>query len=713
MRQVNIAEATEKITLDGVLDDPDWQLADKADNFHERLPFDTLLSRARTEVMLTYDKQFLYVGAICYDELEGNYAIASLRRDYQTFGTLDFFSIILDPFSDQTNGVEFTINPYNVQREALIANGGTGRRSTNSSWDNKWYSKVVRHDDKWVVEIAIPFKTLRFREGSTVWRINFNRNDSKQNERTNWIWIPRVFRSYSLAHTGELVWDKPLKKPGTNISLIPYITAGLTDNLEDSEKANSNFDIGGDLKIGVSASMNLDLTINPDFSQVEVDRQVTNLDRFEISFPERRQFFLENDDLFAGFGSSSLRPFFTRRIGIAKNKETNETEENQIIYGARLSGKLNKNWRLGLLNMQTAADASKNIDASNYTVGVVQRQLFKRSNISAIIINKHSFLTKSTEDTTNNLDLFNRTAGLDYNHASADGKWSGKIFYHRSIDRENPGKQFAHGANMLYNSDRWELQWNHEIVGENYNSEVGFVRRTGYKRISPQAEIKWYPKWEALQRHGIAVQHDMLWSNNRGLTDRTSSISYVLRFVTGDYVRIGYESSYIKLTRDFDPTRTAGIKLLEGQSYTTNRLTFLYFSDSRRKLTTFLRGTYGQYYNGMRAGISGNLNYRIQPFGAISADISINKVNLPEPYNDATLLLIGPKVDITFTNKLFFSTLVQYNNQINNVNINARFQWRFAPASDIFIVYTDNYYADHLKVKNRGIVFKMTYWLNL
>ncbi|RMG30249.1 MAG: hydrolase [Bacteroidetes bacterium] len=750
MRQVRIVESPEAIRLDGVLDEPAWQAAERADKFHERLPFDTLLARARTEVMLTYDRQFLYIGAVCHDELEGKYAVTSLRRDFETFGTIDFFSVILDPFSDQTNGLEFTVNPYNVQREALISNGGTGRRSTNSSWDNKWFSKVSRHPDKWVVEMAIPFKTLRFREGSTVWRINFARNDSKQNERTNWTWIPRAFRSYSLAHTGELIWDKPLRKPGTNLAVIPYLTGGKTQDYEENS-GNNSYGFGGDVKIGVSSSLNLDLTINPDFSQVEVDRQVTNLDRFEISFPERRQFFLENNDLFANFGSSSVRPFFTRRIGIAKNTETNLTERTPILYGARLSGRLDKNWRVGLLNMQTAADDDprKGIYATNYSVGVIQRQVFKRSNISAIFINKYSFIpevqwqdTIREEDFEPDLDELdpslldtlligetpyvivpdsldgvnkaNNVVGLDYNHASADGKWNGKLFYHQSLDKGDKSQQFAHGAFMGYNSDRWEIRWDHEVVGEDYNAEVGFVRRRGYQRISPSVEYKMYPKGRSvLQRHGFEVQQDMLWSNGLGLTDRTTSVDYIFRFLTGDYVRIGYENDFVKLTRDFDPTRTDGPELPEGSSYTTHRLSFLYFSDSRRKLSTFMRGTYGQYYNGMRAGVGGEIRYRLQPYGVFSVNYSINRVQLPDPYHDATLLLIGPKIDLTFTNTLFFSTLVQYNNQINNVNINARFQWRFKPVSDLFIVYTDNYFAEHLKVKNRGIVFKLTYWLNI
>lgn len=726
-RQISIKRAEGKVKVDGVLDDEDWQSAQVEGDFFLRFPNDNRRMNAKTEVRMTYDDDFLYISTVCIDPEPGPYVIESRRRDFNTFGALDFISVIIDPFQDQTNGFEFTLNPYNVQREALISNGGSGRNSTSSSWDNIWYSKTRRLEDRWVAEIAIPFKTIRYKEGSPRWRINFVRHDSKQNERGNWSWIPRNFRQYNLANTGFLNWDRPPKKPKANIAVIPYLTGSLTKDYEDDTPINRKGGIGGDAKIGLGPGLNLDLTFNPDFSQVEVDRQVTNLDRFEINFPERRQFFLENNDLFTDFGSSSLRPFFTRRIGIARDKD-DRTVQNRILYGARLSGKTTERMRVGLLNMQTESDEDLGINSTNYTVGVVQQQVFKRSNISAIFVNKHEFAPDFQADSALVVgDSTNQIAGIDYNLASADGVWSGKLFYHHSFDNRSTvrNKAFSQGASLRYDVPNWEISWNHEIVGKDYDAEVGFIRRTGYNRIRPGVERSFYPKSKLINRISFEVTLDALWSHGLGLTDRLIEANTSFRLNTGDFIRFQYERDFVYLTNDFDPTRTDDILLLEGSSYNTNRLTFFYFSDSRRKVTGRIFGGIGQYFNGTRANIQGEAGLRIQPFGRVSLDFTYNRIKLPDDDQDreitTNLLLLGPKLDLTLTNKIFFSTLVQYNNQAERFNVNARFQWRFKPASDLFIVYTDDYNLtdsnlfnpNAYQVRNRGIVFKLTYWLNI
>lgn len=215
--------------------------------------------------------------------LHGPVAAARLPR-----GGIDLLTFVIDPFRDQTTAFLFGINPYGVQREGLISNGGATSDDFDLSWDNKWYLAVQRYDDRWTAEIAIPFSTLRYKEGATVWNINSFRQDSYLNERSVWARIPRNFMPFSLAFSGQMQWDQPLGKPGFNASLIPYVAGNVgKDHLEGSG-TTSGFSAGGDAKIAVTLSLNLDLTINPDFSQVEVDQQVTNIDRFEIFFPERR-----------------------------------------------------------------------------------------------------------------------------------------------------------------------------------------------------------------------------------------------------------------------------------------------------------------------------------------------------------------------------------------------------------------------------------------
>ncbi|MCB0845318.1 MAG: carbohydrate binding family 9 domain-containing protein [Bacteroidetes bacterium] len=709
-KKVHIGYTDQEMRVDGFLVEKAWKNAEIATGFFQRFPADTSLAQSQTEVKLLYDDNFIYLGVICYDEVEGKYVANSMRRDFESRGT-DFFSVMIDPFNDQINAFEFMLTPYGAQREALISNGGNGRDASSTSWDNKWYSKVKRYDGKWVIEMAIPFNTLRYKEGSTEWRINFARDDYKRNERTNWSWIPRNFRNTNLAYTGVLIWDKPLKKPGKNISVIPFISGGITDDYEDSEPKKITRGIGGDVKVGLTSSLNLDLTFNPDFSQVEVDRQVTNLDRFEITFPERRQFFLENADLFASFGTEGIRPFFSRRIGLAKDSATSETVPNQILAGARLSGKISKNLRVGLLNVQTANDDELGIPSTNYTVAAVQRQVFGRSYIGAFLINKHSVHTP--KDSAIYETYFDRVAGMDFNLATNNNKWVGKLFYHQNLMESDPTKAFAAGTNLRYNSARLEMEWDHQMVGDNYVSQVGFIRRSGYQRMAPRVEIKFYPKSKVLNYHGPEIENEMIWANEVGLSDRTSKIRWAFRFAGTTYLSIGYENAFVKLIDNFDPTRTEGPELAAGTEYSTHSMNFFYISDYRKPYSFFLRGNLGQYYNGFRAGLSGDASYRFPPYAVLSANFSINQVNLPKPYNSATLLLLGPKIDLTLANNLFISTLVQYNNQIDNININARFQWRFKPVSDLFIVYTDNYYASHLNSKNRGLIFKLTYWLNV
>ena len=312
VKRLLIKRVEEAPQIDGRIDEEVWKKLDPNGEFFQRFPADTSMATMQTQVKMGFDDKFMYIAAICYDQSEGNYVVQSMQRDFEGFGN-DYFSVILDPFNDLTNGFEFSVTPYGMQREGLITQGGSVRNSTSYSWDNKWFSNVTNYDDRWEVEMAIPFSTLRYQADSKEWRINFTRNDYKNNERSNWAFIPRNFRSSTLAYTGYLEWEEPLKKPGLNLSLIPYLTGGV---IQDFEKENPNekptsltSGIGGDIKYSLTASLNLDLTINPDFSQVEVDQQVTNLDRFEINFPERRQFFLENNDLFSNFGTRSVRPF--------------------------------------------------------------------------------------------------------------------------------------------------------------------------------------------------------------------------------------------------------------------------------------------------------------------------------------------------------------------------------------------------------------------
>lgn len=705
---LEINKAEDKIIIDGQMTELSWEYADAAEEFMQYYPFDSSKAMARTEIRMTYDDENLYIIAKLYDDLEGGYITPSLRRDYRGSAN-DGISIIFDPFQDNTNAFMFGLNPFGVQREALISGGGSGRNTFDLSWDNKWYASSKIYDGYWIGEIAIPFKTLRFNEGSDLWNVNFYRIDSKYNERSTWTPIPRQFTIFNLAYMGKLKWDNPPEKPGANISLIPYTTAQVTKDFETGEDTEFSADFGGDAKIAVTPSLNLDLTINPDFSQVEVDRQVTNLSRFEIFFPERRQFFLENADIFSDLGFPNIRPFFSRRIGIAEDTAAGENVENRILYGARLSGKINRDWRLGVLNMQTAKDEEINLPGFNYSVATFQRRIFKRSNIGAFIVNKQSF----SDDLESDSIEFNRVFGVDFNLASADNKWRGDIFYHKSVNPYRQKDDFAHGAFFGFNTLKYSFRWAHQIVGENYEAQVGFVPRTDFRRISPNAGIRFYPQSSKINNHGPEMEFELIWNDSLGRTDHKIELRYELNFLNTSSLRFNFVQEYTFLFNPFDPTNTDETQLPAGSDYNYNSYLISFRSDTRKPFFYELNTLGGEFFNGTRYGIRGELNYRYQPYGIFSLNFNYNSINLPEPYADANLLLIGPRLDFTFTKSIFLTAFFQYNNQIDNFNINTRFQWRFKPVSDIFLVYTDNYNTSNFEVKNRAIVLKVTYWLNL
>ncbi len=414
-RVVKISRSSSPIKVDGILDEAAWKTADISRDFWQRYPYDSARAELSTEVMVTYDDKFVYVAAICHTRHEKNYVIESLRRDFNSSGN-DAFYFVINPFNDRMSGYYFGTSPYGVQSEAIIQNGGASvsrhSSSTNPSWDNKWFVEVKQHEDKWVCEMSIPFSTLRFKEGVDNWRVNFCRVDYGHNEYSNWNHIPRNFSFSSLANTGIMVWDEAPKRPGANLSLIPYAKTGVSQNYEDGSPAVWLKGLGGDAKIGLSTSLNLDLTVNPDFSQVEVDQQVTNLDRFEIYYPEKRQFFLENNDLFSEFGVRQARPFFSRRIGITYDENLDKYVENPILFGARVSGKLNQDWKIGVLDMQTAQDPESNTPSTNYAVATVHRRVFERSTLAAFLVNKDPVQSFSRECDSCGFDSF-QSCGRD------------------------------------------------------------------------------------------------------------------------------------------------------------------------------------------------------------------------------------------------------------------------------------------------------------
>ncbi len=725
-QDLHIKRAISPITVDGVMDEAAWEEAEVADKFYQQFPYDSSVAIAPTEVRLAYDDNFIYVIGKMKNLGPREYITPSLRRDFRG-SAFDSFSIVLDTYKDKTNAFLFGINPFGVRREGLISGGGnvTRTRTGGSSafsltWDNKWYGEARIYEDHWVAEMAIPFKTLRFKENMDSWYINFYRIDSEYAERSTWSPIPRNLSIINIGFNKELGWDKPLRSPGKNISLIPYVAFRRQKDYEEGSPSDTEFAAGGDAKVALSTALNLDLTINPDFSQVEVDQQVTNLDRFEIFFPEQRQFFLENADLFSEFGTSGARPFFSRRIGIARDTSTGVNIQNPLYFGARVSGNLSNKWRVGFMTVQAAEEEEISLPSINYTVGSVQHRIGPRSNIAAILINKQAFQDTIDGEFMLAPNDWNRTLGVDLNLATPDNKWSGKGYFHQSFDAEKQDSAFSYGIGVNHQTYKWEFNSDFRSIGANFNPEVGFVRRTDFNRLRGTVYYNFYPSKGAIQSHAPGFDFDMTRNQRYGYTDWDMNILYRINFKNTAEFAMRLRRQYTYLFEPFDPSGTEGLELPEDSEYTNNLVFATYQSDQRKNFFYELSTFSGEYFNGSRINLEGSVAYRFIPRAITSLNFEYNRIRLPEPYNDANLWLISPRVDITFSKKVFWTTFIQFNNQINNLNINTRFQWRYSPVSDLFIVYTDNYYADvgnrfieFNRPKSRALVVKLTYWLNI
>lgn len=697
--QLYIHKASSAVSIDGVMKEQAWLDADKAIGFFMVLPMDTSLAKVPTEVRMTYDEKNLYIIAVCHLVKAGPYMVESLRRDF-TFGKNDNFIFFIDPFDDRTNGFTFGANAAGAQWDGMLYSGG----SADLSWDNKWVSVVKNYADKWVFEAAIPFKSIRYKKGITKWGINFSRLDIRVAEKSAWAPVPRQFPTASLAYTGNLIWDRPPPDPGVNVSIIPYAVAGLSKGFINNTKVDYKKDIGADAKIAVTSSLNLDLTVNPDFSQVEVDKQVTNLDRYELFFPEKRQFFLENNDLFANFGYANIRPFFSRRIGLGV----------PINYGARLSGSLNKNWRVGVMDMQTRSQAESGLPAQNFAVLALQKRVFARSNIRIMLVNKQSINYGHSKDTTLPVySRYNRNLGFEYNLASPNNKWTGKAMLLQSLSPGKTGNEFAHAANLQYLGKKWLVAWQHEYVGHNYNAEAGYVPRHNYIKLNPVVSYLIFPKSGAVLSHGPKLTSTYYFNEAWHQTDNESVFSYNVNFRNQAIFDAWFAHDYVQLLQPFDPTNFSKDTLSTGTRHRWNAFGTDYFSKPQRLLTYDFSTRFGGYYaDGSRLNLSGDIGYRFQPYISIALNAGYNHITLPKPWGNTDFWLVGPRIDITMTNTFFFTTFIQYNNQLQNINLNARVQWRYKPASDIFLVYTDNYYPSPLYVRDRAFVVKFTYWWN-
>lgn len=699
---------TEEIILDGNLNEPIWETAETGSDFWQFFPTDSLKETFPSTFKILYSETTLYVGIRAEAE-HGEFVVSSLKRDFAATAN-DNFSLMFDTFSDGTTSFFFGVTPYGVQREGLVAEGGS---NFNNTWDIKWQAEAQRFENYYTIEIAIPFTSLKFPEGSTSWRFRPYRWNLQSGEQTTWTKVPQNQLLSSLAYMGELKFERPLGKSRTPIALIPYVNI-LADKDYVTDNSGTDFKIGGDAKVAIGSGMNLDITLNPDFSNVEVDDIFTNLTRFELRLPEKRQFFIDNSDLFESFGNSfnEAKPFFSRRIGLARDPNGNLIQ-NDIIGGVRLSGKLNKDWRLGVLNIQTAEDSANEIASYNNMMLALQRKVGNRSNIGVFWVNRQTF---GDEDYVEESEEFNSIIGADYNLASADNVWNGKFYLHKSFQPDDSEGNLSSQATVTYASRKWEITEDLVYIDEGFRADLGFVPRNDFLKWGNGIRHIMYPKKGILNTHSLRALSILYWRPTLDYkkTDHLYTLSWNAAFKNQSTAEASFSNNFIYLSFPFDPTRTEGATPIPGdQGYEFNQVSAEFVSNPSKLLTFSAKTSVGGFFNGDQFSFGGLIGYRFQPWVNLSVGVNYDGIRLPEPYADADIWLVTPRVDVTFSKKLFWSTLVQYSNQRDNLGINSRLQWRFAPLSDLFLVYNDNYFTESFAPRFRSINLKMTYWLNI
>ena len=711
--QLNIQRMNEKIRLDGVLDESFWEDVEIATNFWLNFPVGgtPVDNEVQTTVKITYDDDFIYLGVECYGK--GPFLVQSLKRDSDSFWNGDAFAVVFDPVNERTNGVIFGVNPGGVQTEALIT-GEPARRGGqlsgyNKAWDNKWYTQASVTENGWTAEMMIPFKSLRFgRKGH--WGINFIRVDAQNNANHSWAPVPIQFYGTDLGYLGQLIWDKPPRNEKGNISLVPYLLGNTYKDYKSKSDLSQSFALGMDAKIAINSNLNLDLTVNPDFSQVDVDEQQTNLTTVNLRFPERRLFFLENSDIFSNFGTNA-KPFFSRKIGLDDDGNT-----IPIIYGARLSGNLNKNLRIGLMNTQTQ---EQELPGNNYSSFALHQRILKRSVLRGYFHNRIGYTDGSVQE-----DNFSRIGGLEFNYSSENSKWRAVTGYGLAFSNENQNENHLFNLFGGYGGRAFNVMVNISGLGDNYINDFSLIpRQKHYDALEDTTYIlgfnhwwatmgyKFYPKNTFINQHGFSLttNGDRTATSSDLIQDK-HQLSYKFLMKNTSALDLSYAHEGVNLLYPFGFTDN---EPLPAQLYRFDYGQIKYMTDKRREIKLTFGFRYGSFYNGTRTEFSLAVDYRVQPWGNFSLNFVQNDLEFPGNYGTEQLLLFGPKAEINFSKNFFWTTFMQYNTQSDNFNINSRLQWRYMPMSDLFIVYSDNYMVEHFGPRNRGLVLKLNYWFNL
>ncbi|MBO0323202.1 carbohydrate binding family 9 domain-containing protein [Muricauda sp. CAU 1633] len=707
--QYNIVPSQADIKVDGIESEDEWNTHQTIDQFYNHNPSDKGLAKHKTEVKLAYTNQMLYVFAKMYDE--GKRVVQSLQRDSDNahFNS-DSFTIVIDPINTKQNGVMFGVNAGGAEIDGSLS-VESSQTLYSETWDERWFSSVKNYDTYWIAEFAIPFSSLRYNENNREWGINFIRGDKIENFYYTWTPFPINFNAIDVNYMGTLVWSQVPQVKSNSVFVKPFSTASTyKTRVGEDYVTDENFDVGVDIKVPITTSLYGDLAINPDFSNADVDQEVVNITRFDISLPERREFFLENNDIFTNFGTDNFRPFFSRRIGL-KNGES-----IPILFGAKVTGNLGSDFRLGAMNVQTKK--SGDIAAENNTVLAAQYKVLKRSIIKGMFINR-----STTGDTT--MDDHSQNFGTEFTYISEKGNFNNTVSYHGSTAKDFSNGYFV-GLEGSYNSRRFGAGWVLHTINDHYRADVGFTPRIfnynadtgevihqGYSFVNPWMKYRFFPEKEdsGIVEHGARTWNHFYYHDN-SLFERQNNVAYDLFF--RNTASLVFTATHVDIDLQF-PTNFLGDEFdnlpVQGYNYWNGSVDFS--SDIRNRFTYTAGGTMGSFYNGNISTLYASTNYRFGNWGNFSLSYDYNNIDLPDNYGDVDIHLVKFNGALSFTNKLFLSNTVQYNTLSDNFSVFSRLQWRYSPLSDIFLVYNQNNNTNGFDLSNRSIILKLTYRFGL
>ena len=684
MRAVRV---TTPMRIDGKLDEAVYNTVHPASGFIQMEPHAGQPASEKTEVWVFYDKDNVYVSFRAWESDPTKTVVNEMRRDSGNIRQGDSVEFSFDTFRDRRNAILFEANSLGGRTDLQ----STNERQFNADWNPVWKLTAGKFDGGWTIEAALPFKSIRYKPGTVQdWGFQARRSNKSKNEIAYLTKLPpslglgRADFSASLYANLVGLEAPPLSR---TLELKPYAIANLTTDNVSTPKRSNDFggDVGVDAKYSITQNLTADLTYNTDFAQVEADEQQVNLTRFSLFFPEKRDFFLENQGLFT-FGNNTFSGgtnanasdlpllFYSRRIGLSNNREV------PIRGGGRVTGRLGR-YQLGVVNMETGDEPTASSLATNFSVVRVKRDILRKSSIGVLATNRSVAQSGTGSNQVYGVDgQFGFFSNLTFATYLARSKSDG-------VD----SKDMSYRTQMEYGGDRYGVQLERLSIDPNFNPEVGFLRRSDMRKNYGQLRFSPRPKRiKRVRKFSSIGQFTYIEDSARRLSTRIADGEFAVEFQNSDRFSVGVNRDYELLLRPFTVVPGARVPV-GGWEFTTSRIG--YQMGQQRKISGAFLFEKGSFYNGDRTGVTFNrARINVTPQLSLEPSIVLNWFSLPT--GDYSQRLLGSRITYTMRPLLFASALVQYNSSTHTVSTNARLRWEYRPGSELFVVYNEERDSD-------------------